>query len=47
MFEELVYTAALDPPPGVEDGGLRRAITNGLLGYLTVAAGGGARADGP
>ncbi|KYF53788.1 TetR family transcriptional regulator [Sorangium cellulosum] len=47
MFEELVHAAALDPPPGVEEGGLRRAITDALLGYLTVAAGSGARADGP
>ncbi|WP_437778204.1 TetR/AcrR family transcriptional regulator [Sorangium sp. So ce1097] len=38
MFEELVHAAALDPPPGVEEGGLRRAITDALLGYLTVAA---------
>ncbi|WP_437504194.1 TetR/AcrR family transcriptional regulator [Sorangium sp. So ce1099] len=38
MFEELVHASALDPPPGVEEGGLRRAISDALIGYLTVAA---------
>ncbi|WP_437576115.1 TetR/AcrR family transcriptional regulator [Sorangium sp. So ce887] len=46
MFEELVHAAALDPPPGVEDGALRRAISDALLGYLTLAAG-PARAASP
>ncbi len=50
MFEELVHAAALDPPPGVEDGALRRAISDALLGYLTRAAGptrAGSPADRP
>ncbi|AUX41145.1 TetR family transcriptional regulator [Sorangium cellulosum] len=38
MFEELVHAAALDPPPGVEDGPLRRAIADAIVGYLTTAA---------
>lgn len=38
MFEELVHAAALDPPPGVEDEALRRAISDAILGYLTLAA---------
>ncbi|WP_437295569.1 TetR/AcrR family transcriptional regulator [Sorangium sp. So ce426] len=38
MFEELVHAAALDPPAGVEDGALRRAITDALMGYLTAGA---------
>ncbi|AUX21420.1 hypothetical protein SOCEGT47_019040 [Sorangium cellulosum] len=38
MFEELVHAAALDPPPGVDDDALRRAISDAILGYLTGAA---------